>query len=109
MEYLQGFWDNLSNKYTSSLIAFLTGFIIGQNLSTTKNILMGVFIGIVFAIVSLLVSYVAETYLPQNITLTVNMNSILTILLLALFFYVIVTLPNVSQLISTVSEKLETK
>jgi len=109
MEYLQGFWNNLGNKYTSALISFLTGFIIGQSLFTNRNILMGIFIGLVFLTVSLLISYLFETFTSENITLTINLNSVFTIILLALFFYIVITLPNVSQLLSTVSDKLEEK
>ena len=106
MELLSGFWENLSNKYTSALIAFLTGFIIGQASFMNKlSFIMGMFVGTVFMVVSLLFSTFLETFLADSLTITINLKTVFTIFLLILFFYVVVSAPSLNQFIYNIRDE----
>ena len=106
MELLSGFWENLSNKYTSALIAFLTGFIIGQASFMNKlSLIMGLFVGIVFMIVSLLFSTFLETFFSGDLTITISLKTIFTICLLVLFFYVVISAPSLNQFIYNIKDE----
>lgn len=103
MDLLTGFWENLGNKYTSALIAFLTGFVIGQaSFVSNFSVVMGLFVGGVFMIVSLLFSTFLETFLADSLTITINLKSIFTIVLLVLFFYVVISAPSLNKFLYNV-------
>lgn len=106
MEFLSGFWENLSSKYTSALVAFLTGFVIGQASFMNKlSLIMGIFVGIVFMVVSLLFSTFLETFLSDKLTITINLKTIFTICLLILFFYVVISAPSLNKFIYNIRDE----
>ena len=105
MDLINGFLDNLGSKYTAALVAFLTGFIIGQASFLNKlSIIMGLFVGVIFMVVSFLFSTFLETVFADNLTITINIRTVFTVALLALFFYVVVSAPSLNQFIYNIKD-----
>jgi hypothetical protein len=107
MNAVIGFWENLGNQYTSALISFLTGFMIGQaGFSGAKSIILGLVVGIMFAVVSMLFSAFLDTVFPQSFTVTVNIKSFFTIMLIIIFFIVVASSPNFTKMVATLGNEI---
>ena len=106
MEYLKQFYENLGNIYTSSLVAFLTGFVIGVTRFGELNILFGIIIGIIFAIIASLFLWMLYKFIPQNINFSMNVRPWFTILLLIFFFIVVTSSPSIVKVLNKLGNAL---
>jgi len=100
MNYFNGFLQNLSSGYTTMLISFLIGYIIGVTKVGNNSVLLGLLIGIIFAIFSGLTNSFIDTVLPNNVTISVNVKFIYAILLILLFFFVVSSAFNLDRMIA---------
>ncbi|ARF12435.1 hypothetical protein Klosneuvirus_5_105 [Klosneuvirus KNV1] len=87
MDFINGFFSNLSSKYTSTLIAFMTGVVFAK-FRWHKGPGLALLIGVGIAALVALIASLFEFWLPQTLTININLNTVLTIALLGAFFYV---------------------
>lgn len=93
MDFINGFFANLSSKYTSTLIAFMTGVVFAKFRWTNadgegKGAGLAILIGIGLAALVALIASLFEFWLPQSLTISINLNTVLTVALICAFFYV---------------------
>lgn len=87
MDFINGFFANLSSKYTATLIAFVTG-VVFVKFRWGKGPGIALLIGIGIAALVALIASLLEFWLPQSLTISINLNTVLTIALIGAFFYV---------------------
>lgn len=91
MEFVKGFFDNLGNKHTTILIGFLNGFIIGTMKLGKYNVLLGLLVGILFAVFTGLMNGFIEVVLPKELTITVGMQALFTVILIVILVALVST------------------
>lgn len=87
MDFINGFFANLSSKYTATLIAFMTGVVFAK-FRWQKGPGLSLLIGVGIAALVALIASLFEFWLPQTLTININLNTVLTVALLGAFFYV---------------------
>lgn len=87
MDFINGFFGNLTSKYTATLIAFMTG-VVFVKFRWEKSAPLAILVGLGIAALVALIASIFEFWLPQTLTISINLNTILTIALLGAFFYV---------------------
>ena len=96
MDFINGLLSNLSSKYTATVIAFITGVVFAR-FRWRRNAGLSLLIGIGIAAIVALLASLFEFWLPQTLTININLNTILTIAIIAAFFYVALakTIPKI--------------
>ena len=104
MNYFNGLLNNLSNGYTSVMIGFLIGYIIGVAKLGRNSVMLGLLVGFLFAVICGLVNSFIETVLPNNVTISVNVKFIFTLLLIFLFFFVVSSTHHMDRIMAQLSD-----
>jgi hypothetical protein len=107
MDYIGEFYNNLGNKNTAILIAFLTGFTIGVLKFGGSSAMMGFLIGLVFAVIAGLITGFIHVVLPDTVNVPVRIKPLFTVCLLILFFFVITSSPTLDQFFIEIGKKIE--
>lgn len=89
MNYLSDFWVNLGNQNTTIIIGFLTGYVIGISKLSNNSSMVGIVFGLLFAVFVGMISSFIGFVLPAEITVTLNLKSMFTIVLLVVFFVMV--------------------
>lgn len=92
MNYVTGFLDNLSNTYTTVLIAFLLGYMVGLTKLSDSKTFYSILIGIMFAVIAGIIISFIEIVMPQNITIVISTKLLFTIMLIIAFVSLIPSL-----------------
>ena len=94
MNYVTGFLDNLSNTYTTVLIAFLLGYMVGLTKLSDNRTLYSILIGIMFAVIAGIIISFIEIVMPQNITIVISTKLLFTIMLIIAF---VALIPSINE------------
>ena len=89
MNSLTDFWVNLGSMTTTVIIGFLTGYVIGISKLSNGSALVGLVFGLLMAVLVGMVSSFIGYVLPQQITVTINLRSMFTLVLLIVFFVMV--------------------
>jgi hypothetical protein len=107
MNYLAEFYENLGNKYTVLVVAFLTGFAIGAT-RLGSNMLIGLIVGLVFAITAGLAVVIIDKLLPKSINVPLLIAPLVTVCILIVFFIVMAT-SSIKFNMKDIMEKIQLK
>lgn len=107
MNYLTEFYENLGNKYTVLIVAFLTGFAIGAT-RLGSNMLIGLIVGLVFAVTAGLTVMIINKILPISINVPILIAPLVTIFILIIFFIVMAT-SSIKFKLKDIIEKIQLK
>jgi|688.fasta_scaffold935481_2 hypothetical protein len=97
MDYLNGFIDNLGNKYTSILLSFMIGYVIGVSSLGNRNAWLGILIGVLFAVTAGIINSFLEIVMPHQFMVNLNTKFLFTLILLIVFFIVISSKKNLNN------------
>ena len=106
MDFIKGFWDNLGNKYTTVLLAFLNGFAVGLKFGRF-SVLIGFLIGMIFAVFTSLLVGFFDTVIPQSITITINMRVLMTLTLIATLIFIVKSSMNFDNILAPMIKRVE--
>lgn len=89
MNYISDFWVNLGSPTTTVIIGFLTGYVIGISKLSNNSALIGLVFGLLMAVLVGMLSSFIGYVLPQQITVSINLRSMFTLVLLIVFFVMV--------------------
>ena len=96
MNFLSEFGANLGNRNTAMIIGFLTGYVVGVSKLSKNSALIGIVFGLVLAITVGLINSFIDFLFPEEITISISLKSVFkavfTIVLLAVFFFMVSSL-----------------